>query len=617
MPAKDSRKVTRQALIVLGMHRSGTSAASGVLAKLGVQAPKSLMPPTPANPRGYWESVALMGFHDRILESAGTDWSDWGKFNESWIDSSEGEDFQRDLSTLLDEEYGNSRLFLVKDPRMCRLLPFWIRALRNLDIAPKAVITVRHPDEVLSSLAARDHFGKNQSRLIWLRNMLDVEFSSRGIPRVFIRYSDLLRDWRSPIHKIASQLDIKWPRWSGSVEAEIEAYLSPELRHHVSPEAALSPSTDAAAWVADSYRALDSVIDGDVGSEVLHRLDNIRKDFDRTSAIYAPVVHEHRHQSIEKEETLIERLAASSTENDRLKTALAQLNEDYEAREASHEAMASQVADLTDRLRRRESDHSELKSSYSAKVAEIEFKHRDAVSDMRNEINALKAENWTAQRALSHRFAEIAKLSALVLELEDKRGALQGEADQLNADLLEEKRGSLAKNARIKALEEIIEEYESKFRILEHELNAKSALIHDYRSKLEQVRSSKIWRAATKLGRIARRGKTLAAIEKQESDNDLLRHSGLFDDSWYLRKYPDVRAKGIDPILHYLEHGAMEGYDPSSVFSTNAYKARYPDVTVAGANPLVHYLKYGRQEGRILSTNPEIGNGQSKPAADN
>ena len=279
--------------------------------------------------------------------------------------------------------------------------------------------------------------------------------------------------------------------------------------------------------------------------------------------------------------------------------------------------MASQVADLTDRLRRRESDHSELKSSYSAKVAEIEFKHRDAVSDMRNEINALKAENWTAQRALSHRFAEIAKLSALVLELEDKRGALQGEADQLNADLLEEKRGSLAKNARIKALEEIIEEYESKFRILEHELNAKSALIHDYRSKLEQVRSSKIWRAATKLGRIARRGKTLAAIEKQESDNDLLRHSGLFDDSWYLRKYPDVRAKGIDPILHYLEHGAMEGYDPSSVFSTNAYKARYPDVTVAGANPLVHYLKYGRQEGRILSTNPEIGNGQSKPAADN
>jgi hypothetical protein len=375
VPAKNPRKVTRQALIVLGMHRSGTSAVSGVLAKLGVLAPKSLMPPTPANPRGYWESVALMGFHDRILESAGTDWSDWGKFNESWIDSSEGEDFQGSLSTLLDEEYGDNRLFLVKDPRMCRLLPFWIKALRNLDIAPKAVITLRHPAEVSLSLEARDHFGKNQSRLIWLRNMLDAEFSSRGIPRVFIRYSDLLRDWRSTIHRVASQLDIKWPRWSGSVEADIEAYLSPELRHYVSPEAAWSPSTDAAAWVADSYRSLNSVIDGDTGSEVLQRLDNIRKDFDRTSAIYAPVVHEHRNQSIQREEALIERLAASSTENDRLKTALAKLNEDFQASEAAHEAMASQqnailadaaeqVAELTDRLQRRDSDHSELESSY-------------------------------------------------------------------------------------------------------------------------------------------------------------------------------------------------------------------------------------------------------------
>jgi hypothetical protein len=609
--------MTRQALIVLGMHRSGTSAVSGVLAKIGVQAPKSLMPPTPANPRGYWESVALMGFHDRILESAGTDWSDWGKFNESWIDSSEAEDFQRDLSTLLDEEYGNSRLFLVKDPRMCRLLPFWIRALRNLDIAPKAVIAVRHPDEVSLSLAARDHFGKNQSRLIWLRNMLDVEFSSRGIPRVFIRYSDLLRDWRSPIHKIASQLDIKWPRWSGSVEADIEAYLSPELRHYVSPETASSPSTDAAAWVAESYRSLDSVMDGNAGAEVLQRLDNIRKEFDRTSAIYAPVVHEHRNQSIQKEEALVERLAASSTENDRLKAAIAQLNENYQARQASHEAMASQVADLTDRIQRRESDHSELESGYGAKLVELESKHRDAVSKLRDEINAQKAENWTAQRTIAHRFAEVAKLSALVLELEDKLGTLQDEAHQLNADLLDEKRVSLAKNARILALEEIIEEYESKFRMLDHELDAKSALIHDYRSRLEQVQSNKIWKIATRLGRIARRDKTPLAMEKQESDNDLLRHSGLFDGSWYLRKYPSVRAKRMEPILHYLEHGAMEGYDPSPVFSTNAYKARYPDVAVAGVNPLVHYIKYGRQEGRILSTNPEIGNGQSKPAADN
>src|SRR5690606_4349244 len=72
--ATKTKASSREAIIVLGMHRSGTSAVSGVLAKLGAQAPRSLMPPTQDNPRGYWESSELMKFHDRVLESAGHRW---------------------------------------------------------------------------------------------------------------------------------------------------------------------------------------------------------------------------------------------------------------------------------------------------------------------------------------------------------------------------------------------------------------------------------------------------------------------------------------------------------------------------------------------------------------
>src|SRR5262249_26107225 len=74
--------------------------------------------------------------------------------------------------------------------------------------------------------------------------------------------------------------------------------------------------------------------------------------------------------------------------------------------------------------------------------------------------------------------------------------------------------------------------------------------------------------------------------------------SGLFDRDWYLQNNPDVAESGIDPIRHYLEHGAMEGRDPCPKFSTRGYLALNPDVAVAGINPLVHFIKHGAKEGR-------------------
>lgn len=75
----------------------------------------------------------------------------------------------------------------------------------------------------------------------------------------------------------------------------------------------------------------------------------------------------------------------------------------------------------------------------------------------------------------------------------------------------------------------------------------------------------------------------------------------LFDQNWYLRQYPDVADNGIDPIEHYLLHGAEEFRDPSQQFHTEFYLEKYPDVQAAGMNPLLHYILHGRAEGRATS----------------
>ena len=76
--------------------------------------------------------------------------------------------------------------------------------------------------------------------------------------------------------------------------------------------------------------------------------------------------------------------------------------------------------------------------------------------------------------------------------------------------------------------------------------------------------------------------------------------SGLFDADWYLRTYPDVAARGVDPLAHYLAHGTLDRRNPSGAFDAARYLATYADVAASGANPLLHFLRHGRAEGRVV-----------------
>jgi hypothetical protein len=76
-------------------------------------------------------------------------------------------------------------------------------------------------------------------------------------------------------------------------------------------------------------------------------------------------------------------------------------------------------------------------------------------------------------------------------------------------------------------------------------------------------------------------------------DDSVVRESGLFDSTWYLATYPDVRASGIDPLTHFCVHGWREGRNPSFYFDTEWYLKKHPAARQTGRNPLVHYLRFG------------------------
>src|SRR6202166_3596026 len=230
-PADDASRVRRRAILILGMHRSGTSAVSGVVCALGAAAPNLLLPPDHANPRGYWEPWALVNAHAEMLVSAGSSWDDWRPLNADWYRSPLASIFHDRLRDILQTEYQDKPLFVVKDPRICRFLPFFMSVLEEMTVAPVAIFVFRHPIEVAFSLRRRNGFSIAKSIAIWLRHVLEAERHSRNIPRHFISYGNLLKDWRGELKRAGDTIGIAWPADPEISGAAIEKFLSMDLRH--------------------------------------------------------------------------------------------------------------------------------------------------------------------------------------------------------------------------------------------------------------------------------------------------------------------------------------------------------------------------------------------------
>ena len=137
----------RLALLVLGMHRSGTSALTRILNLLGAEIGDDLLPAHPDNPAGFWESRDIVLLHDEILATLGSSWDDPRPIPDTAFERDGIRPHRERLRELLERDFGRSRCFVVKDPRLCRLLPLWLPLLEEMGVRAGCVLAGRHPDE--------------------------------------------------------------------------------------------------------------------------------------------------------------------------------------------------------------------------------------------------------------------------------------------------------------------------------------------------------------------------------------------------------------------------------------------------------------------------------------
>ena len=281
----------RICLLVVGMHRSGTSAMTGMLSHLGVTLPASLMAANEYNSLGYGESQALMRFNDRILESAGSNWHDFGPFENGWFNSTTSRAFAAELRDLIDMEFGAARLIVIKDPRISRFLPFWLEQLSELHIGARIVICLRNPLEVAASLSQRDGISFGASLLLWLRHMLDAEVTTRAWPRSMVQYENFLADWRGVANRIAADLSLNWPTQPVMARHDIDNFLSPTLRHHNASLEQLIARDDVIECAKILYPIFREIAckSSRRRGHAYERLDLIRNEFDGACVALGPL----------------------------------------------------------------------------------------------------------------------------------------------------------------------------------------------------------------------------------------------------------------------------------------------------------------------------------------
>jgi len=434
----------RVGLLVLGMHRSGTSALSRLLNIFGASLPVRLIAANHGNEEGHWESATIAEFNDRILDSAGSCWNDCQPINPDWYNSLVHRGFAAQARELLLSEFEDSPLFVFKDPRNCRIARFWLDALDAEAITPAIIVPIRHPDEVAGSLERRDAMGIGYGHLLWLRHVLDAEAGTRGRNRLFTTYHELLADWRNVMKKFSEHFDLIWPRSSFMSATEADAFLD-KRNVRLDAPTRLRKGADLVSWLSDVYFIATkwSVSGEDAADHAI--LDRITMEFDQAinSLGMALLPSQHGGQPGEGERRRIEleaRLADSVAALDQnrahivefeavieqLRHQLATDSADMEALKSRHDA-AEQA-----RIDREADSHALCRQIEQAEAALGEA--RRETDRLGEEEQRLRAELEVQATLLAEAQSDNEALKGLLSEQEANVGRLEREEEGLRHD---------------------------------------------------------------------------------------------------------------------------------------------------------------------------------------
>ena len=410
-------------ILVMGMHRSGTSAAARVCNLLGADLGQRLMPPQADNLSGFWEHAELHAVHDALYNAMGYTWDDARRLPDNWWRSADVKPYSDQLKDILKRDFSASGLPCVKDPRLSRLVPMWIELLRELDWQPRFLISVRHPTAIAESLATRNGFSHAKSYYLTLRHWLDSELGSRGERRAFIDYEDLLKAWRPAARPPWDALGLPWPADKHLPGEQIQAFLSAGLQHHRGGKPAPGLLGEL---VLQLHAALISTVHGGDQRQLAKQADALGVELDNWSRDIDPILKSERQSQEPLRKMLHEReqdLRRASEQRKNLETTISeQVQSIHGLSEVLHER--------DDELRRASEQRQNLETTIDEQVNTIHALN-EVLVDRDQDLRRASEQIQNLETRVGDQIRSIHELNKVLLQRDNDIKQEQGEKAQL------------------------------------------------------------------------------------------------------------------------------------------------------------------------------------------
>lgn len=250
----------KRIVVVLGMHRSGTSALARGLVPLGVELGDRLMPAVPGNnERGFWEDLDVHELNAQLLRSLGREWDTLTPLDPAELKRHDLHPFRVAATDLLRGKLADKSIYGLKDPQLCLLLPFWKPLFASIDSDVDYVISTRHPLSVAESLKKRDAMELEKGLYLWLNHAASAVNDSVGARRVVVSYDLLMREPEAQLRRIAEGLSLTFDSASSEFRDFAEGFLSKDLRHSEFKTADLKAVPGIADDVVKTHELLEKL----------------------------------------------------------------------------------------------------------------------------------------------------------------------------------------------------------------------------------------------------------------------------------------------------------------------------------------------------------------------
>ena len=581
-------------MIVLGMHRSGTSVLARVLNLMGGYfGPEGVSTGSnQENPKGFWERRDVRALNDWVLHSVGADWNRLARFDVDNLPESIVSEFSQRAARLV-LELDAHRPWFLKEPRLCILLPLWLRVLE----VPIAIHIIRHPVEVAASLRTRNGIPIAAGLALWEKHVRSAVAMSRHLPGVLVTHRQLVLEPAQEIarlHEELADLGVAGLRLPG--KQEIDAFVSTDLYRE--RESSIDVNENDGA---EQVRLFGRFKDGLPHLELKLPAGSVKQLVHYESTL-PPMDPTPKSQAMPQsvDVALREKVAAREQEAKSLRESVAKLEASLLRKEERLTAELMSIGQLQAQAMFVEQQSAAARMEIGKLQAELERSLVKAagqereLQSLQSRVATLSAANASAESRLEQAIAKAKAEQADHSRLLEKSEAARSEAEQNSETRFQE----------LAMLTQVLLERETALESARKDLEAANADLSECRTErdtahesLARMRNSRSWRITAPI-RALFGGRPNRPHGAPAKEIDIVSRSGLFDRQWYLETYPDVAASGMDPIEHFLRFGAVERRNPAPGFDVESYLAKNPHVAQSGMNPLVHFIVNRSSEGQ-------------------